>query len=64
MEAFIKTAAMLIEGSFTDVKNNHGLSRAKMRGSDKVTEQSLMTAVVQNIKKMVKAWAIKKQAPL
>ena len=54
----------LLEGSFGDAKNNHGLSRARMRGREKVTEQSLMTAVVQNIKKMVKALTIKKQAPL
>jgi len=54
----------LMEGSFGDAKNNHGLSRAKMRGNEKVMEQSLLTAVVQNIKKMVKSLTTKKQAPL
>ena len=44
----------LLEGSFGDAKNNHGLRRAKYRGREKVQEQSLLTAVVQNIKKMVK----------
>ena len=44
----------LLEGSFGNAKNNHGLSRAKMRGIKKVQEQSLMTAITQNIKKMIK----------
>jgi transposase len=44
----------LLEGSFGDAKNNHGLRRAKYRGREKVQEQSLLTAVVQNIKKLVK----------
>jgi IS5 family transposase len=44
----------LLEGSFADAKNNHGLRRARFRGMQKVQEQSLMTATVQNIKKMIK----------
>lgn len=43
-----------IEGSFADAKNNHGLSKARMRGIRKVQEQSLLIAIVQNIKKMIK----------
>lgn len=43
----------LMEGSFADAKANHGLRWAKMRGLKKVLEQSLMTAVAQNIKKML-----------
>ena len=43
----------LIEGLFGDAKCNHGLSRAKMRGLNKIQEQSFMTAAVQNIKKMI-----------
>lgn len=43
----------LMEGSFADAKANHGLRQAKMRGLKKVIEQSLMTAVAQNIKKML-----------
>ena len=48
------------EGSFADAKKNHGLSRARMRGIGKVQEQCLMTAVVQNIKKMVRCMRAKK----
>jgi transposase len=44
----------IMEGSFANAKNNHGLRRAKMRGLKKVQEQSHMTAIAQNIKKMVK----------
>jgi transposase len=52
----------LLEGSFGDAKNNHGLRRAKYRGRDKVQEQSFMTAVVQNIKKLVKDLEKREQA--
>lgn len=44
----------LIEGSFGDAKNNHGLGKARLRGIKNVQEQSLLIATVQNIKKMVK----------
>ena len=44
----------LIEGSFADGKVNHGLGRARYRGIEKVQEQSLMIATVQNIKKYIK----------
>jgi len=44
----------MIEGSFGDAKANHGLGRAKMRGIERVQEQSYMTAMAQNIKKLVK----------
>jgi hypothetical protein len=33
---------------------NHGLSRARLRGIQKIHEQCLLIAVVQNIKKMIK----------
>jgi len=49
----LKIRKYLMEGSFADAKANHGLWRAKMRGIKKVQEQSLMTAVAQNIKKMM-----------
>ena len=52
----------LLEGSFGDAKCNHGLRRAKYRGLKKVQEQSLLTAVVQNIKKLVKDWKKIEQA--
>ena len=51
---FMKIRKTLIEGSFADAKINHGLDRAKMRRIKNVQEQSLMTAIVQNIKKIVK----------
>lgn len=50
----MKKRQTVIEGTFADAKTNHGLGRAKMRGIKKVQEQSLMTAIVQNIKKMIK----------
>jgi transposase len=41
-----------IERSFADSKQLHGHRYAKMRGMVKVTEQCLLTAICQNIKKM------------
>jgi transposase len=49
----MKKRQTIIEGSFANAKNNHGLGRAKMRGMKNVLEQSLMTAIAQNIKKMI-----------
>jgi hypothetical protein len=40
------------ERSFADAKENHGLRYCRMRGLARAREQSLMTAIVQNIKKM------------
>ena len=55
--------SIISEGSFADAKNNHGLGRAKFRGLKKVQEQSLLTAIAQNIKKMVKKMNRKKVIP-
>jgi len=41
-----------VERSFADAKELHGHRYAKFRGITKVQEQSLMAAIVQNIKKM------------
>lgn len=41
-----------IERSFADSKELHGLRYCHMRGKEKVKEQCLLTATVQNIKKM------------
>lgn len=41
-----------VERSFADAKELHGHRYAKYRGISKVQEQSLMAAIVQNIKKM------------
>ena len=56
----LRLRKIIAEGSFADAKKNHGLSRARMRGIGKVQEQCLMTAVVQNIKKMVRCMRTKK----
>jgi transposase len=41
-----------IERSFADAKELHGLRYCRMRGLNRVTEQCLLTAAVQNMKKM------------
>ena len=46
--------AQTVERSFGDAKRLHGFRYARFRGREKVEEQSLMTAMVQNIKKMAK----------
>lgn len=43
-----------IERSFTDSKNLHGLCYARSRGIKKVSEQCLLTAAVQNMKKITR----------
>ncbi|MBN2256579.1 MAG: transposase, partial [Anaerolineaceae bacterium] len=53
-KTLLRKRKTLLEGSFGDAKNNHGLRRAKYRGIDKVQEQSLLTAIVQNLKKLAK----------
>lgn len=44
----------VIEGIFGRFKTQHGLSRAKMRGLEKMEIQALMTATVINLKKLVR----------
>ena len=41
-----------IERSFAEAKELHGLRYCRMRGNDKVSEQCLLTAAVQNMKKI------------
>jgi transposase len=48
-----------IERSFADAKELHGMRYARMRGTPKVTEQCLLTAAAQNIKKIAMALARK-----
>lgn len=43
-----------VERSFADAKQLHGYRYARFRGKNKVEEQCLMTALVQNIKKLAK----------
>ena len=42
-----------IERSFVETKENHGLRHARMPGFRNMREQSLLTAAVQNIKRLV-----------
>jgi len=49
-----------IERSFADAKQLHGYRYARFRGIEKVESQALMTAIVQNIKKMVMIMAKRK----
>ena len=41
------------EGLFAEAKQNHGLSRAKYRGRAKVQIQAYLSAIVQNLKRLV-----------
>lgn len=49
-----KRRSETVERSFADAKQLHGYRYARFRGKKKVENQSLMTAIVQNIKKMIK----------
>ena len=44
-----------MEGLFAEAKQNHGLSRARYRGRSKVQIQAYLTAMVQNLKRLVAA---------
>jgi hypothetical protein len=48
-----KRRSETIERSFADAKQLHGYRYARFRGLEKVESQALMTAIAQNIKKMV-----------
>jgi len=48
-----------IEGSFADAANNHGFKRVRFRGIEKASIQNLMIAAVQNLRKLIKANALK-----
>lgn len=50
-----------IERSFADAKQLHGYRYARFRGIEKVESQALMTAIAQNIKKMVMIMARSKK---
>ncbi|MGL5329775.1 MAG: transposase, partial [Peptostreptococcaceae bacterium] len=47
-----------VERSFADSKNLHGLRYARFRGREKVSEQCLLTAAVQNMKKIASKLAL------
>ena len=42
-----------IEGLFAEAKRNHNLSRAKYRGTSKVQIQVYLSAIVQNLKRLL-----------
>ena len=44
-----------VEGLFAEAKQRHNLSRAKYRGRAKVQIQAYLTAMVQNLKRLVAA---------
>jgi hypothetical protein len=56
--SMMRTRKIVAEGSFADAKKNHGLSRAR----GKVQEQCLLTAIVQNVKKMIRC--VKTKEPI
>jgi hypothetical protein len=41
------------EGLFAEAKQNHNLSRAKYRGRPKVQIQAFLSAIAQNVKRLV-----------
>ena len=45
-----------IERSFAEAKENHGLRYARMLGIQNMREQSFLTAAVQNMKRLAKAF--------
>lgn len=46
------------EGSFADAANNHNFKRARWRGFVRMRIQSLMIAAVQNLRKLLRHWAL------
>jgi transposase len=46
----------VVEGSFADAVNNHGLDRARWRGLTKVRVQGLLIAAIQNVRKLLRSW--------
>jgi transposase len=58
-EALYRLRAQTIERSFADAKNLHGYRRSRLRGINKMREQSLMTAISQNLKKIARHLARK-----
>lgn len=51
----------VIEGINGEAKEQHGLDKAKMQGKEKVHEQAIFTAIIINIKRILKA---KKNKPM
>jgi len=45
-----------VERSFAEAKENHGLRFARMLGIENMREQCFLTAAVQNMKRLIKAF--------
>ena len=56
-ENIYKLRKQIIEPSFGEAKVNHGLRYARMLGLRNMKEQSFLTAAVQNMKRLVKAFS-------
>jgi len=56
-ENIYKLRKQIIEPSFGEAKDNHGLRYARMLGLRNMREQSFLTAAVQNMKRLVKAFS-------
>lgn len=52
----LKRRKTIMEGSFADGANNHGLKRARWRGQERMEIQDYLIAAVQNIRIMAKVW--------
>ena len=48
-----------IERSFAEAKENHGLRFARMLGIQNMREQCFLTAAVQNMKRLAKAFSLR-----
>ncbi|WP_273000887.1 transposase, partial [Hydrogenibacillus schlegelii] len=48
----IRKRRVVMERLFAEVKEQHGLSRARSRGLEAMQEQAILTAVVQNLKRL------------
>jgi IS5 family transposase len=52
---FLRRRQIRAEGSFADAANRHGYKRARWRGLMKMTIQNLLIAMMQNLRKLIKA---------
>ncbi|MGC1120587.1 MAG: transposase [Candidatus Methanofastidiosia archaeon] len=43
-----------IESKYSEMKHSHGLHRTRYRGTDRVTIQALLTAIVANLKNFIR----------
>lgn len=53
-----------VEGTISEMTRKHGVRRARYRGKDKVRLQALFTGAATNLKRLARALAARKQAPV